>query len=619
MTEYEQMQRRYMRGWHTWNVRSVLSHVLMPWGFALNVAVKEYTTIGDYLKETLIGRGGEEDEKAFPGPHAWDESYTRMDVEWRGIRFSVESAAMDDQLILLVTCHSHPGRSPRIYLEGGFLWNRPGYVIRQGDTLLARWDGGEIAVYTSAREAEYDGNVPTQGPCLCVPMEGSVVFSVGRPVTVDEARAILDNNLSALQASWQRYGENAPLFEAMQCALAWDTIYDATNDRVISPVSRLWSIRSGGYILFCWDNYFAGYMASLECPALGYANLAAITSEQTPAGLVPNFAKGTGNRSLDRSQPPVGSRMVLESYRLHGDQWLLEMLYPALLRWNEWFAGHRMENSGALCWGSDPRPEDFGDYWDTTGVNDTFGGALESGLDNSPMYDGVPFDKERHVMRQADVGLTGLYILDCESLIEMAHILGRTGDIPALSDRLQRARRGLDTLWDEENGFYYNRRTDTGEFSRHIGPTCFYALFDSALPRERVRRMMEEHYWNPDEFAGEYILPSIARNDPGYRDQDYWRGRVWAPLNFLVYMGLRRHGLAKECADLAQKSAGLLMREWTEHGHIHENYNADTGSGCDVANSDKFYHWGALLSLVALIEAGSVPTFDPPSGKGERT
>ena len=503
--------------------------------------------------------------------------------------------------------------------DDGFVLERP--VLEGSSTTEASSVLGKTAIVAMASNSSlcggFNSNIIAKVRGERHP--GDVVFSVGRPVTVDEARAILDNNLSALQASWQRYGENAPLFEAMQCALAWDTIYDATNDRVISPVSRLWSIRSGGYILFCWDNYFAGYMASLECPALGYANLAAITSEQTPAGLVPNFAKGTGNRSLDRSQPPVGSRMVLESYRLHGDQWLLEMLYPALLRWNEWFAGHRMENSGALCWGSDPRLEDFGDYWDTTGVNDTFGGALESGLDNSPMYDGVPFDKERHVMRQADVGLTGLYILDCESLIEMAHILGRTGDISALSDRLQKARRGLDTLWDEENGFYYNRRTDTGEFSRHIGPTCFYALFDSALPRERVRRMMEEHYWNPDEFAGEYILPSIARNDPGYRDQDYWRGRVWAPLNFLVYMGLRRHGLAKECADLAQKSAGLLMREWTEHGHIHENYNADTGSGCDVANSDKFYHWGALLSLVALIEAGSVPTFDPPSGKGERT
>ena len=609
MKEFREMMKGYMVGWRTWNVRSVLSHVLMPYGFALNLAVKEYRN-GQYLKETLIGRFDPEAEQAFPGPHAYDESYTRMDVEWRGLRFSVESAAAGEELVLLVTCHAHEPVTPKLYLEGGFLWNRPGWVRREGDTLVGRCAEKDVTVYTNAPEAAYDGNVPTQGAYLCVPLEGETVFSTGRRVTPSQARELLDRNLAALKESWQKYGDNAPLYEAMQCALAWDTIYDAKNDRVISPVSRLWSIGSGGYVLFCWDNYFAGFMAALGCRELSYANLMAITSELTEAGMVPNFAWGTGNRSLDRSQPPVGSKMALETYRMYGDKWLLEDLYPALLTWNGWYEAHRMGPTGAMCWGSDPRPVDYGNYWDTTGVNDTFGGALESGLDNSPMYDDIPFDKEKHVMRLEDVGLTGLYILDCEALMEIAGILGKEADRKTVARRLEKARRGLDSLWDEEKGFYYNRRTDTGEFSRRVSPTNFYALFDRTVPRSRARRMMDEHYWNPEEFAGDYILPSIARNDPAYGDQNYWRGRVWAPMNFLAYIGLRRHGLKEECADLAKKSASLLMREWTENGHIHENYNADTGSGCDVQNSDKFYHWGALLGLVAIIQAGGVPGFD---------
>ncbi|GHU79660.1 hypothetical protein FACS189462_5370 [Spirochaetia bacterium] len=48
------------------------------------------------------------------------------------------------------------------------------------------------------------------------------------------------------------------------------------------------------------------------------------------------------------------------------------------------------------------------------------------------------------------------------------------------------------------------------------------------------------------------------------------------------------------------------MKEWTEKGHVHENFNGDTGEGCDVANSDKFYHWGGLLSYIALMEGGFV-------------
>jgi hypothetical protein len=38
--------------------------------------------------------------------------------------------------------------------------------------------------------------------------------------------------------------------------------------------------------------------------------------------------------------------------------------------------------------------------------------------------------------------------------------------------------------------------------------------------------------------------------------------------------------------------------EWRKNGHVHENYNAITGSGDDVLSSDRFYHWGALLGLI---------------------
>ena len=48
----------------------------------------------------------------------------------------------------------------------------------------------------------------------------------------------------------------------------------------------------------------------------------------------------------------------------------------------------------------------------------------------------------------------------------------------------------------------------------------------------------------------------------------------------------------------------LLMKEWREHGHVHENYCGNTGEGCNQGRSDRFYHWGGLLGTIALIEAG---------------
>ena len=55
MSEYQKMQKKLANGWNTWNARSVLSHVLLPEGFAVNICLKEYKA-GRYLKESLIGR-----------------------------------------------------------------------------------------------------------------------------------------------------------------------------------------------------------------------------------------------------------------------------------------------------------------------------------------------------------------------------------------------------------------------------------------------------------------------------------------------------------------------------------------------------------------------------------
>ena len=75
----------------------------------------------------------------------------------------------------------------------------------------------------------------------------------------------------------------------MQTVLAWNVIYEPTNDRVITPVSRRWNVGWEGWILFEWDTYFAAYMHSLNNKDLAYANVFAMTSEITDRGLFPTL------------------------------------------------------------------------------------------------------------------------------------------------------------------------------------------------------------------------------------------------------------------------------------------------------------------------------------------
>lgn len=608
MQQYELLKKEMIQGWHTWNNRSVLSHVLMPFGFAVTLGIKEYRD-GQHLTEALIGRQGAEDEVIHPGLHAYDDSYTSLNLKWRDMELEVASAVTEGDLVLMVKPIRMQRKPATLVIESAMLWNRPGLLSRGENRLTAQLDDRTVTVFATGCATE-DLLLNIKTPCLTMELSGPVFLSAGRQRTPEEIMTILEENKARLESRCLAYGPHSETYKALQSCMAWDTIYEPKKHRVVTPVSRIWNNNFGGYVLFCWDTYFGALMASLDNKALAYSNAIEITREKTENGFVPNFAAGTGVKSRDRSQPPVGSLVISQLYRKYGEKWLLEEVFDDLLGWNQWFFDNRRLPGGALTWGSNPYESFADNRWESDGVNDRFGASLESGLDNSPMYDGIPFDTETHLLRLADVGLTGLYALDCRCLSRIAAELGKAEEAEQLSRRAAQTEDALETLWDNSFGMYLNLRTDTGAFEKRLSPTHFYALFSGKVSGEHLSRMIAEHFMNPEEFFGEWILPSIARNDPAYPDQDYWRGRIWAPMNFLVYLALCCHShpeAQKARSILAEKSEALLLKEWLEHGHVHENYCGDTGEGCNVPNSDRFYHWGALLGLIALMEAGFVP------------
>ena len=608
--EYEQLKKRLARGWNTWNTRSVLSHVLLPEAFALNLGIKEYAD-GAYLKEALVGRQGARDEQIHPGPHAYDGNYTMLNLRWRGLEIKIESATDGDDLVLLATPVIGQKLPALLVVESGILWNRPGSIQLDKDSgagtsaFSAVLGRTTIPVYGTAPHI-HEPYINAQTPYLAMEMAETIGVSTGKYRSIEDIETIIEKRKSEYVAHVGSFGELAEVYKAMQTCLAWDTVYEPAHDRVVSPVSRIWNINWGGYVLFCWDTYFAGYIAAIDNKDLAYANAIEITHEKTEAGFVPNFGTVNSVASRDRSQPPVGSLVIRELYRKFSDRWFLEETFDDLLIWNRWWKDNRVHN-GLLCWGSDPFDPVTGGRFEIANTHDRQGAAYESGLDNSPMYDDIPFDPETNLLKLADAGLMGLYIADCDALSDIARVLGKTGEAKELSDRAAHFRKSIQRLWDDETGIYVNRRTDTDEFSHRLSPTNFYPLLGKAASSEQAERIINEHFYNPDEFWGNWIMPSIARNDPAYPDQDYWRGRIWAPMNFIVYLGLRQYDLPKARSDMAEKSKALLLKEWLSNGHVHENYNGNTGEGCDIQSSDRFYHWGGLLGLISFIEAGILP------------
>lgn len=158
---------------------------------------------------------------------------------------------------------------------------------------------------------------------------------------------------------------------------------------------------------------------------------------------------------------------------------LAERLFDPLLTWNRWWPANR-DQEGYLCWGSDPYPAVSG-CGHLQRANTLYAAALESGLDNSPMYEDMPYDATVHRMQLADVGLMSLYIADCQALAELAQRIGRDEVMAELNGRADRYTAKLRTLWCEKTGLFLNKRLDTGELQTRLSPTHFYPLLAGVL------------------------------------------------------------------------------------------------------------------------------------------
>ena len=611
---YRQVQERLAQGWNTWDVNSVSTHVLLPEGLAIHIGLKHNTTVsGDaFLPDALIGRMEPGAEEVFPGPHSWDGSYTDLKIAWKGNSWRIESARDGSDLVLLATPLAAKAISvlpPTIVFSVNFLWNLPGTTLRRADFIETHGASGAVAVYCTCEEAQGEKkaafiDVPVAGPYFAADLTEAIGVSTGKRRTLAEIDALVEQQRAAYMRSTAAAGnagqkETGLIAKAIETTLGWDTIYEPSKQRVVSPITRVWSVGWGGYVLPDWDQFFAATLASIGDKDLAYANAIEIIRESTAEGFVPNYARPGGWKSFDRSEPPVGAITVLGIFKQFHERWFLEDAFEPLLKWNRWWAEHR-DIDGYLTWGSDAenQPRNL----DDSSVGTWQGAIFESGLDNSPMYDGTFYNPQTHLLEYADVGLMSMYIADCDALAEIADTLQKTAEAKDLRDRSTRYRAKLATMWNDPAGMFLNKNLHTGENSTRLSPTNFYPMLAHAATAEQAKTMVEKHLLNTNELWGEWVIPSIARNDPAFHDQEYWRGRIWGPMNYLVYLGLSNYDDAAARKEFAEKSYNLFLKEWSEKGHVHENYNAISGTGDDVSSSDRFYHWGALLGYVEYLE-----------------
>ena len=384
--------------------------------------------------------------------------------------------------------------------------------------------------------------------------------------------------------------------EAMHDVLAWNHVWDEVNRRPYTALSRFWNKKKfGGFGIWLNDILYNAWMWGFFDVERSLENLDAVFAHQTEAGNFPCLV--TGNDAwLDRTQPPIAAFVVWSLYEKTGRKDILER-YAAGLRKNlEWLWAHRqMGETGLLCFGTSLEEGD-GLYKGTK-----LAAKDESMMDNSPLHDSVPFDEITGLLLAADVGINSMAALDGEMLERIFNELGELDIAQQLSDRTSiHKQRIVDWLWDESRGIFANRMIN-GDFVSTLAPTSFFPMAAGIGSIAQSQNMINRYLNDNQKFGGEFGLPSVTRDNPAYTDNVYWRGRIWAPLNFWVWQGLRRQGFSKEAAELAEQSWKLFEKNWNQR-LCGENFNAETGEVLDQPDTDGFYSWGALLAAIRAIE-----------------
>jgi len=387
--------------------------------------------------------------------------------------------------------------------------------------------------------------------------------------------------------------------------LFWTTLYQPGHNRIYVPLGRNRILPTpegnpGHWTIFEMGSFFNALEASIESSKHAKEIIKAVLETQYPNGNIPNW-RGRFGGTPDRSQPPIGSYVVYKLFQRLGDVDLLSYAYPYLVRWHTFWKKENANGQsrrdgngdGLLEWGTDPEylPQIVPSWQENAE-------GKKSGEDDLPNWDEASFNQETGTLTVNSVSLNSLYTLDAWCLAQIADILDRREDYEHYLSEYEEMKDLINTvLWDDKEGFYFDRHWD-GRFSSKKAASNFYPLL-ARIPDRTMALQMNKHLLNPKEFWGDFVIPTISRDNPAFnRDHFSWRGAIWAPTNYLVYQGLKAYRFDAVASEFARRSYELFLLTWENYQLCPESFDARTGA----ARGHEFLSWGPLFTLIALEE-----------------
>jgi hypothetical protein len=390
-----------------------------------------------------------------------------------------------------------------------------------------------------------------------------------------------------------------------------------------------------------WDSAFVAMgFATWDCDR-ALTELEHLAEGQWPDGMIPHIvfhrpsetyfpgpdvwgtearSRADGPPTSGLTQPPVfgtalrfvWEAMPEESRRTRRER--VARLYRAALAWHRWWTSARDPRGTGLVavlhnWetGSDNSPA-----WDaalarvptttSTPIRRRDTGHVDPGMRPSDVdyqryihlvdaYRAAGWDPERQwavaPFKVAEVQTTAILARASEDLAAVAGALAEDRDAAELRDMRQRLCAGLVRQWRPALGRFVSRDLVAEcdiEAATQAGFVPLLALdLDEPTCAAATAEMTR---WLAEVRLG---LPTVPRSSPDFEARRYWRGPVWAIVNWLLILGLGRNGRP----DLAERlRAGTLAA--IERAGFAEHFDPLTGEGGGGGS----FSWTAAAYLV---------------------